>query len=130
MAQSVFERCGGFVKVRRIVSDFYRQVLASPVLAHHFAGIDMRRLIDHQTQFISAAMGGPASVSDDQLRRAHQRLGISAEEFWEMGRLMRETLLAHRLAPEDVDLVCSAIDRRQHLIVSGRQDAVGRDRPV
>lgn len=118
MAQTVFERYGGFASVRRIVSDFYQRILSSPVLAPHFEGIDMRRLIDHQTQFISAAMGGPAAMHDDQLRRAHARLGITPAEFSEMEEVMRATLTDHGLAPEDIDHVCGEISRREYVIVT------------
>ena len=69
--QSVFERCGGFAAVRKIVSSFYDEVLDSPNLAPYFGGSDMASLIDHQTQFMSYVMGGPTSVSDEVLRRAH-----------------------------------------------------------
>jgi hemoglobin len=40
---------GGFAKVRLLVSEFYDRVLDSDTLAPYFDGIDMRRLIDHQT---------------------------------------------------------------------------------
>ena len=63
--KTTFERLGGFARVRLIVSDFYDKVLDSERLARHFAGIDMRQLIDHQTKFIAAIMGGPAAFSDE-----------------------------------------------------------------
>lgn len=63
MATSVFERCGGFAAVRKVVSAFYDKVLDSPILEPHFENIDMRRLIDYQTKFIASAMGGPAKFA-------------------------------------------------------------------
>jgi len=69
MADTIFERYGGFSAVRRIVSDFYDRVLDSPVIAHHFEKVDMKRLLDHQARFIAAVTGGPASYSDEHLRR-------------------------------------------------------------
>lgn len=104
--------------VRRIVTDFYQRVLGSPVIGHHFDGVDMRRLIDHQTQFITFAMGGPASVSDEQLRRVHARLGITSGEFRTMCSLLREALTDGGLPQDDVDHVCREVDRREYLIVT------------
>jgi hypothetical protein len=46
---TVFERCGGFASVRKVISTFYDKILDSTVLSGYFADVDMRRLIDHQT---------------------------------------------------------------------------------
>lgn len=70
MAETMFERLGGFAKVSRIVSAFYDSVLESPILAPYFNGIDMKKQIDHQTKFFSALMGGPTG-STARLKSAH-----------------------------------------------------------
>lgn len=115
---SPFERCGGFATVRRIVSAFYDKVLDAPALQHHFDGVDMRALIDHQTKFISTVMGGPASYDDEVLRRAHARLGITRPEFLEVAGLLRETLEDFAVPPADVDHVLREVERRQPVIVT------------
>lgn len=53
MATTVFERCGGFAAVRKVLSAFYDKMLDSEALKGYFDGVDMRRLIDHQTKFVS-----------------------------------------------------------------------------
>lgn len=118
MAQTIYERAGGFAKVRKIVSDFYDKVLDSPRLQRHFEGIDMRVLIDHQTKFIASVMGGPATFTDDVLERVHKHLGITRAEFVEMTELLRETLEDFDLPEADVDEVCKQITKRERVIVS------------
>jgi len=118
MAQTIYERAGGFATVRKIVSDFYDKVLDSPRLQRHFEGIDMRVLIDHQTKFIASVMGGPAAFSDDALERVHKHLGITQQDFAEMTELLRETLEDFDLAESDVDEVCRQITKRERVIVS------------
>jgi hemoglobin len=105
---NLFDRCGGFAVVRQIVSSFYDKVLDSPMLERHFAKVDMHRLIDHQTKFMATLMGGPASFTDDALRRAHVSLGITAEEFYEAGELLRESLEEFGLHPADIRQVYDA----------------------
>jgi len=117
VAQSIFERHGGFATVRRIVSEFYDRVLDSPRLAPYFAGVEMRRLIDHQTKFVASVMGGPASFSGDALRRVHQPLGITAEEFQELVDLMRETLEDFDFDEADIRTVVGNITRHEGEIV-------------
>lgn len=118
MPDSIFERYGGFAKVRRVVSDFYDLVLDSGLIAHHFESIDMTRLIDHQTRFIASVTGGPASYSDDHLKRVHQRLAITHAEFHEMAELLREALEDNGFADADVASVVGEIRRRESVVVA------------
>jgi hemoglobin len=115
---TIYERCGGFPVVRRIVSEFYDRVLDSPVLAHHFEAIEMPRLIDHQARFFAFLMGGPASYSDDHLGRVHARLRITHEEFAEMVELLQETLEDFDLSEPDVDTIANELQKREHIIVT------------
>jgi len=114
----MFEQYGGFATVRRIVSSFYDRVLDSDVIAHHFEHVEMRRLIDHQAQFISSLLGGPASFSDDHLYRIHRRFGITTREFREMVSLLEETLEDFAFAQSDIDEVLTAVRRREGVIVA------------
>jgi hemoglobin len=118
---SLFDRVGGFAQVRLIVSDFYDRILESNRLKHHFEHIDFRRLIDHQTKFVSALMGGPASFSNDHLTRAHAHLDITREEYRELGDIWRETLEDFGVSPEDVE-------RLYAHILSLEEHVVGRSR--
>lgn len=116
--QSIFERNGGFSVIRRVVSDFYDKVLDSEA-AHHFEGIDMRRLIEHQTAFIVHLTGGPgAQYSDDVLRRVHANLGITTKEFVLVLELLEETLEDHDFPDADVRAVVAAFSEREPLIVT------------
>ncbi|MFP3942935.1 MAG: group I truncated hemoglobin [Alphaproteobacteria bacterium] len=118
MAQTIFERYGGFASVRKVVSAFYDKILDSETLSPYFANTNMRTLIDHQTQFISMVMGGPGTITDDVLRRVHAPLGISREHFNEMADLLTETLEDFDYESPDVEYVEREIQRREPLIVT------------
>ena len=118
MAQTIFERYGGFASVRKIVSDFYDKLLDSESLSPYFANTNMRILIDHQTQFISMVMGGPGTMSDDVLRRVHAPLDISRRHFIEMTALLTETLEDFDFDDSDVRYVEHEILKREPLIVT------------
>lgn len=118
--QTLYERHGGFVTVRKVVSDFYDRVLDSAVLARHFQHTDMRVLVDHQTRFVSYLLGGPASYSDEHLERVHHRLGITLPEFDEMVLTMCETLEDHGFAATEVASVASELRQREGIIVTAR----------
>lgn len=120
MALTIYERAGGFSAVRKVVSDFYDKVLESPTVAHHFEGVEMRRLIDHQTRFVAFLMGGPASYTEEHIEHLHRRLGITLPEFDEVVELLEETLEDHGFATEDIAKICQELRKRESIIVTAR----------
>jgi len=116
--QTIFERYGGFATVRKVVSTFYEYVLEDEVVSPYFAGIDMRRQIDHQSKFVSMVMGGPASYSDDHLERVHRPLGIDHAAFVVIAGLLQEAMEDHGMAPADVQAVVKEFAAREHLVVT------------
>ena len=121
MKQTIFERCGGFAHVSRVVLSFYDKVLDSPDLSPYFANTDMRRLIDHQTKFIAAMMDGPASYTNEQLERVHAHLGITEPAFFEIIALLKETLEDFDLEDEDIRYVERNMVNRKNYIVARKQ---------
>ncbi len=115
---SIFERYGGFAAVRKVVSEFYDRVLESSLIAHHFEHVDMRRLLDHQARFIASVTGGPASYTDEHLRRMHERLAITTDEFREMIDLLIETLEDFDWDAADIEYVSKQLRRREGIIVT------------
>ena len=118
MSQSMFMRYGGFASVSKVVSAFYDKAIDSPLLAPYFEHLDMPRLIDHQTKFISSLMGGPASYSNEELERVHSRLNISEQEFQEMVELLKETLEDFEFDDSDIAAVQGEILSRKRYIVA------------
>lgn len=117
---TIFERYGGFATISKVVLSFYDKVLDSAILAPYFDDVDMRRLVDHQTKFISYVMGGPASYTDDTLRHVHAHLGIDDEAFDEMIELFEETLEEYGFEDEDLESVVAALESRRSIVVAPR----------
>lgn len=120
MAQSMFLRYGGFASVSKVVSAFYDKAIDSPLLSPYFENLDMSRLIDHQTKFISTLMGGPASFSNEELERVHSNLNINEQEFQEMVELLKETFEDFDFDDSDVAAIQGEILSRKRYIVARR----------
>lgn len=118
MSQSLFQKYGGFAKVSRVILTFYDKVLDSEKIGNFFDDIDMSKLVDHQTKFISSLLGGPASYTDKQLEQLHAHIGISDEDFDEMARLLGEALDENGFEHQDRDTVIDEIEARRSVIVS------------
>lgn len=115
---STFQKYGGFSTVSKVVMDFYERVLDSDVVGHHFDGVDMARLMDHQTKFVSSLMGGPAAMNDDQLRRVHSKLTITPEEFDEIVKLLGAAMADNGMEQPDIKAVAAEFVAKRHLVVS------------
>ncbi len=118
MGTTVYEKYGGFKTISRIVMSFYEMALDSDEIGDYFADVDMPRLMDHQTKFISSLVGGPVSFSDDRLRVVHAQLNISHTDFDEMGRILSAALSDHGMKPADVDFVLTEIESKRAIIVT------------
>jgi len=118
MRQTIFERCGGFSAVSKVVMSFYDKVLDSPATSPYFSGVDMKRLIDHQTKFFAALMGGPASYTNDHLEKVHARLGITEAAFMEALVLMKDTLEEFDFLDDDIHQVTDEMMARKNYIIA------------
>lgn len=118
MPQTIYEKYGGFSAISRIVMSFYELALDSDQIGDYFADVDMARLIDHQTKFISSLLGGPASFSDERLAAVHHALSITHEDFDEMTELLQEALAQHGLSEPDIRTTLGAIEAKRNIIVT------------
>lgn len=115
--QSLFEKYGGFSKVSKVVMAFYDTLLDSDEIGPFFDDVDMAKMVDHQTKFISSLLGGPASYNDSQLRNLHAHLDVNDAHFDELKVVLSGTLGDHGFAEEDIEAVLSEFENRRKLIV-------------
>ena len=121
MSGTTFEKYGGFSAISKIVMTFYERVLDNDDVGPHFDDIDMPRLIDHQTKFISALMGEPAAMSDDRLKAVHSQIDISNEDFDTVLDLLKAALRDHQVADGDISAVTRAFNEKRSFIVRAQQ---------
>lgn len=117
MEQTLFDKYGGFAKISRVVLALYDRLLEDETIGPYFDNVDMARIVDHQTKFLSSLLGGPASFSDKHIEHVHKHLAISESDFDVLKDILRTTLSEHGMAPEDIDLVAQAFERRRTLVV-------------
>lgn len=116
-ADSLFHKYGGFTSVGSIVLSFYEKVLDTDELQHYFDGIDMERLVRHQTDFLCMVLGGPASYSGRDLRSAHERLRIIEEDFYTVADLLEETLEEAGVEDDDIQTILEIVKTTKDDIV-------------
>lgn len=117
MDRSLFDKYGGFSVVSKMVLDLYDRLLDDDDVGPFFDEVEMRRIVDHQTKFVSSLMGGPASYTDDQIRKMHGHLTIGDAHFQKLKSILAETLGDHGVSEEDVDQIIGEFEKRRGLVV-------------
>ena len=115
---TLFEKYGGFATFSRITTNFYHKVLDTPQVAHYFSHTNMDALIDHQTQFLAKALGGPETPQMINLKAAHQNLNISEADFDLVAELLKETLQDMQVQSDDISRIMTIISNLKGDIVS------------
>lgn len=116
--QTIYDKYGGFSAIRKVILSFYDVALDSDVIGDFFEKVDINRIVDHQTKFISYLLGGPVDYSDQRLAQVHAHLGIRHFHFDEMKEILAKTLDDHGFDAGDTDIVLQAIESRRQAIVS------------
>lgn len=90
---TLYDRLGGEDAIMAMVGEFYDRIVADPVLAPYFRGLDMDRQIDKQVAFMTMAFGGPHRYTGRDLRSAHAHLaGLTDVHFDALLGHLRATL--------------------------------------
>ncbi len=115
--KTLYDKYGGFSTVSKIVMSLYDRLLDDDDLGPFFDDVDMPRLIDHQTKFVSSLMCGPASFSDNHIASAHKHLPIAEAHFDKLKELVAETLESFGVEADDIETVLGAFEARRPLLI-------------
>ena len=116
--ENLFDKYGGTPTIKLVLRAFYKEVLKRHYFKSFFKNTDMDKLILHQIEFISFAMGKPLTdYPDDYLKRGHAGLGITDKQFDEIVQILENILINFQVNQKDIQIIKDAINRKRHLIV-------------
>ena len=100
--EGIVDRLGGQAELRRILSVFYARLAGDPMVAHHFAGHDLERVIDGQLAFLRKAFGDTAEFAGRHPKDAHRDLApILRGQFDRRLVILEAVLLGEGVAEAD-----------------------------
>ena len=99
--RSLLDRAGGIETLQSAIDDFYRAVLAEPVLMGYFGQADLNGIKRHQLALFTWLLGGPDRYTGTALSHTHQRLRIPAEHYQIMTGHLVAALMGKGI-PDDV----------------------------
>ena len=118
MTSSLLIELGGTDGVAATVDGLYLRLLADPVTAHYFWGIDVRRVRAHMVDFLVAALDGPDRYAGRDLGVAHSGLGVSDDAFDSTAGHLLDALEAQDVRPELLDAVLERIAPLRAVVVA------------
>lgn len=115
--QTLYERLGGEESIEAVVDRFYGHVMADDLVNGYFEDVDMQRQIAHQTQFISSVTGGPVEYTGEDMREAHEGMGINEAEFDAIAKHLNTALKEFDVPEDERESVLEEIASYQDAIV-------------
>jgi len=89
---SLYTRIGGHPTLEKVHQLFYDKVYAHPWLGKFFAGTERKFIESQQTDFMSAAFGGPEQYYGKRPQEAHRHMMITDELFELRSSMLVEAL--------------------------------------
>lgn len=88
---TIYDRLGAEATFDLVVENFYLKVLADPLLAPMFVGIDMKRQKRMQHKFLAHVFGG-REYSGRNMRAAHAKLHLTDAHFDAVIKHLKDTI--------------------------------------
>ncbi|WP_458414498.1 group I truncated hemoglobin [Schinkia sp. CFF1] len=110
MEQSLYEKIGGASAIGKVVDYFYDElVLKDETVNQFFKETDMDKQREHQTKFISFALGGPNQYSGESMAKAHQGMNLQPEHFSAIVKHLHDALAHYGVEEKEIDLALSKV---------------------
>lgn len=115
---TLYERLGERDAIAAVVDRFYDRVLDDEELSGFFEDVDVKALRTHQTQFLSAATGGPVAYGGAGVQEAHEGLEITDEAFDAVADHLGASLRAFDVEPADREAVLETVEDLREEVVA------------
>jgi hemoglobin len=119
--KTLFEQIG-LKSIQRVVKLFYDKAFEDVLIGHFFFHANKSSLVEHQTHFATAMLGGPNHYVGKPLRPAHAAHKIRLVHFKRRQVLMRETLLEVGVAEPLAEKWLALEDQLKPVILTEYQD--------
>jgi hemoglobin len=110
MEQTLYEKYGGEETIGKVVDYFYAElVLKDPTVNHFFEHTDMEKQREHQTKFISFALGGPKKYTGKSMAKAHEGMNLQPEHFNAIAKHLSDALAHFGVSAADIDTALTTV---------------------
>ncbi|MGO4887318.1 group 1 truncated hemoglobin [Anaerobacillus sp. MEB173] len=108
--ENLYEKFGGEETIAKVVDYFYDLVLADDTVNHFFENTDMVKQREHQTKFISYALGGPNQYSGGTMAKVHEGMNLQPEHFNAIVKHLHAALAHFGVSEADIDTALTKVE--------------------
>lgn len=109
MTESLYDKVGGEKAISQVVDYFYELVLKDNTVNHFFKNTDMEKQREHQTKFISFALGGPKQYTGKSMAKAHEGMNLQDAHFQAIATHLHDALAHYGVAESDIDTALTKV---------------------
>lgn len=104
-----YEKYGGEETISKVVDTFYDMVLSDDTVSHFFTNTDMEKQRQHQTKFISYALGGPNQYTGQSMSKVHAGMNLQPDHFDAIVSHLHDALAHFGVNEDDIDQALSKV---------------------
>lgn len=120
---TLYDRLGGEGALFATATLLYEKVMADPLVAHYFDGLDMDAQIRKQIAFLSWAFGAPTKYQYRPLDEAHRELvrhgGLTDMHFDAVVAHLSAALVELQVSPPLIDEVMTLVATTRGAVLNG-----------
>lgn len=118
VANTHFERIGGEPALRAIIDDFVDRIFDDIMIGFFFRNADRRRIKEFEYQHAAEFLGAPIRYAGRPLKQAHAAHRIMGGQFARRKEVLRQTLVAHGVAPDIVEALLAHTEALREQVTS------------
>ena len=116
--QTLYERIGGDSALTAAVRGLYDEMMKDTRTAHFFAGADVDSIVQHQTMFLTFALGGADAYDGPPIREAHEALELDENDFDALVDCLKNVLMRLDVADDLVDEVVDILETSKNDVLN------------
>ncbi|WP_227939660.1 group I truncated hemoglobin [Alkalihalobacillus deserti] len=110
MEEKLYEKLGGEEAIAKVVDYFYSElVLRDDTVNQFFENTDMEKQKQHQTKFISFALGGPNQYTGQSMGKVHKGMNLQPAHFDAIVKHLHDALAHFEVNEADIDNALSKV---------------------
>ncbi|OXM83435.1 group I truncated hemoglobin [Paenibacillus rigui] len=107
---TLYDKFGGEGTIAKVVDYFYELVLADDTVNTFFEHTDMEKQRQHQTKFISYALGGPNQYTGGAMSKVHQGMNLQPEHFDAIVKHLHAALAHFGVGEDDIHTALAKVE--------------------
>ncbi|OMJ73791.1 hypothetical protein SteCoe_27433 [Stentor coeruleus] len=114
---NLFEKYGGASFWSEFLNSVYTSLTASELTRHHFRNKNISHIKEMLLGLLEVTLVSYSHISEESMKKSHETLDITSEEFDEWISIYRQALRENKIADQDVMYIINILSSYKGVIV-------------